>query len=698
VKRKPSFIILFLFCLVLCGQVSNSALSQVNQDQEVLKHEVTVTLKLVQVHVVDGRGEPVTDLAKEDFILYDNGKLQAITDFEKHILFTPGEKGEPAGQEEASSASNFNRKFFLFFDLAFNSARGIENARKAALAFLGQQLLPTDEVGVLSYSVMKTLTVHEPLTADHKKVKEAVEGIGRKDVLGRAEDVERSYWGMIGGMSPANSSELTETEGLMQQLAFRAVNSDRLLFKQQILIFSRTMTELAQALSRIPGHKNILYLSSGIPSSIFEGDTSKKDVNMRNLVFQDAYADIKLSDRFEEMIRRLAASDSSISPLYAEGTNSGSDAGDGFRDRQQLGKTTLQRMAAGTGGKYFGNIQNVEPILEEIQNASSVFYVLGYYIGASWDGKFHELSVKTRRKGCQVQAQTGYFNPKPFRELTAFERKMDFLELALEEKSHFLAPLDLSLKAMPVAVQGLAGLLTIAKIPAAAVQYLSGKQVEIANLIFDEKNDLRHIKSWRVDFTKLPIKDVFLYSLSSLPAGHYKSRLVLRNTETGTSAVSSAQAAVEVPGGSGLQLSPPLLLIPEKKAIYLKGARLPGGDKGQKMIDLPDLYPCDFNIWAPIIEEMERGTAGLTAVIRVYVPGTQYPGLNIIPRVMDEATGEILPIPFSVSQKNPENGVQVSFLSFPSEQLRPGKYVLQFDALETETGLESQIRTTFSIK
>ncbi len=697
-NRNISKIILILLAFTLGVRVSCPASPLSGQSQDVLKHEVSVTLKLVQVQVVDGRGEPVTDLAKEDFILYDNGKLQTITDFEKHILFIPGEKGEPAGPQDTSSASKFNRKFFLFFDLAFNSARGIENARKAALAFLGQQLLPTDEVGVLSYSVMKTLTVHEPLTADHKKVEEAVEGIGRKDVLGRAEDVERSYWGMIEEMTRPENAGMSETERLEQGNAFNSIRMDRLLFKQQVLIFTRIMKELAQALSRIPGHKHILYLSAGIPASVFEGDTSKKGANSREFIFQDAFADIKLSDRFEEMVRLLAASDSSVYPLYAEGTNSGSSPEFGFRDRQQLGKTTLQRMAAGTGGKYFGNIQNTEPILKEIQNASSSFYVLGYTIGASWDGKFHELSVKTRRKGCKVQAQTGYFNPKPFRELTALERKMDFLELALEEKSYFLAPLDLSLKAMPVAVEGLAGLLTIAKIPAAAVQYLSGKQVEIANLIFDEKNDLRHIKSWRVDFTKLPIKDVFLYTLSSLPAGHYKSRLVLRNTETGTSAVSSAQAAVEAPDGSGLQLSPPLLLIPEKKAIYLKGARLPGEDKGQKMIDLPDLYPCDFNVWTPIVDEMERGTAGLTAVIRGHVLGTQNPDLNITPRLMAEATGEIIPIPFSVSQKSPGNGVQVSFITFPSEQLGPGKYILQFDALETETGLESQIRTTFSVK
>jgi VWFA-related protein len=697
-KKVAATVILIFLASTLGLPDASPAFPRSGQSQEALKHEVTVTLKLVQVHVLDSRGEPVTDLTKEDFILYDNGKLQAITDFEKHALFAPEEKGEPEARKEESPASEFNRKFFLFFDLAFNTARGIENAKRAALAFLDQQLLPTDEVGVLSYSVNKFLTIHEILTTDHDKVKDAVRGIGREGILGRAEDVEQSYWGTIQEMLRPENEDMSLAETLEQRFAFNPIRMDRLLSKQQVLIFIRVLKELAQALGRIPGHKHILFLSTGIPASIFEGDTSKKTPGLRDFIFQDAFADMKLSDQFEEMIRLMGASDSSVSPLYAEGTNSGSGPEFGFRDRQQLGKTTLQRMAAGTGGKYFGNIQNTEPILREIQNASGSFYVLGYYIDTSWDGKFHELNVRTRRKGCQVHAQTGYFNPKPFRQLTAMERKMDFLELALEEKSHFLAPLDFSIQVTPFTFDGLTGLLTMAEIPSAAVPYFSGSKVEIANLIFDEKNDLRHTKSWRVDFSQVPVKDVFLYTLSSLPAGHYKSRLVLRNTETGVSAVSSARAAVEAPGGSGLQLSPPLLLIPETKAVYLKGARIPKEDHGQEMIDLPDLYPCDFNVWAPVIEDMERGTAGLTAVVHSHVLGAQNPELTITPCLMAEATGEIMPISFSVSQRHLGNGGQVFFITFPSKQLRPGRYVLRFDAQVTGTGLFSQASTTFSVK
>jgi len=52
---------------------SSSAFQEVAQLQKPLQHEVSVTLKLIQVYVTDKKGKPVQDLEKADFIVYDNG-------------------------------------------------------------------------------------------------------------------------------------------------------------------------------------------------------------------------------------------------------------------------------------------------------------------------------------------------------------------------------------------------------------------------------------------------------------------------------------------------------------------------------------------------------------------------------------------------------------------------------------------------
>jgi VWFA-related protein len=696
-NKKNSFIILLpSFLIILFGYVSNSAYSQEKKDQEVMEYEVSVTLKLVQVYVMDSDGNPVMDLEKEDFELYDNGKPQSITDIEKHILFMPSDKTRPQQKEETPSRTKLNRKIFLFFDFAFNSPRGIKNAKEAALYFIDHQLDPSDEVGVLSYSITKYLTVHENLTTNHKKVREAVEGLGIKGILGRAEDVEQKYWEMVSEID--RNPNLPEIEKISKENDFIQLSYDRIYFKQHVSNFSRTMKELGQALSHIQGRKNILYLSTGIPGSIFEGGGSKSPYHSRKLIFKGAIADTHLNDRYEEMIKILAASNSSVYPIYAEGTSMNLNQRYGFQDKGQLGKSSLQRMAIGTGGRYFGNINSYETIMEEIQSATSSFYVLGYYIGEKWDGKYHRISVKVRRKGCKVRSQAGYFNPKPFSELSEFEKELDFIELALEESSQYQAPLSFPVGTISFSTERISGLVTISKIAVEKVRELSGKKVEFINLIFDEKDDLFSFKGWRINLAKLPQNDIFYYSLASLPPGKYTSRIVIRNTKTGKSAVSSSQVIIQRPLDSGLNLSSPLLLVSEKSPVYLKGGFIEQEDEDKKSIDLIDLYSCNLKLFAPVVKEIEQGIPELTAVIRSYIPQIQYPDMKISLRVMDQSLGEIIPIHFSVLHQDPKNHIQISFIILEVHSLKPGNYIIYFDAEETKTRLTSQVSITFSIK
>jgi len=87
-KGKILFLISFLvlnFNLPLSFYSLGHEGQRISPDQPI-QHQVVVTLKLIQVYVTDKKGHPVTDLSSEDFIIYDNGKVQTITEFEKHIV------------------------------------------------------------------------------------------------------------------------------------------------------------------------------------------------------------------------------------------------------------------------------------------------------------------------------------------------------------------------------------------------------------------------------------------------------------------------------------------------------------------------------------------------------------------------------------------------------------------------------------
>ncbi len=126
-KRKIFPIILLLAFLFQPGlHRLNSESAQAKKGQKTFQQEVVVTLKLVQVHVTDKKGNPITDLTKDDFILYDNRKLQTITDFEKHLLAIPekpvklGKKAIERIEEiklppSPDMSSRLNRKFVFLF-------------------------------------------------------------------------------------------------------------------------------------------------------------------------------------------------------------------------------------------------------------------------------------------------------------------------------------------------------------------------------------------------------------------------------------------------------------------------------------------------------------------------------------------------------------------------------------------------------
>lgn len=188
-REKYFFRSLWVVCILLIFiHAINSEPAQKKKGQENIQHEITVSLKLVQVYVTDKKGNPVLDLEKEDFELSDNGKAQLITDFERHVLSLPSVKTVEVQQpkKRIPQVERTGRKFFLFFDFAFNSLGGIDMARKAASHFIDSQIEPIDEVGVLSYSTERGLFLHEYLTTDHAKIHEVVDNIGSGEALGRA--------------------------------------------------------------------------------------------------------------------------------------------------------------------------------------------------------------------------------------------------------------------------------------------------------------------------------------------------------------------------------------------------------------------------------------------------------------------------------------------------------------------------------
>ncbi len=555
-KLKRVFLsIFFILIFLLANNIPLISIPYLeNEAQE--QHEVTVTLKLIQVYVTDKDGKPAMDLALEDFELSDNGKKKDLTEFEKYTLSLPQIEKEkkpleqifqpkPTPTEEIQPAQSMNRKFFLFFDFAFNNREGIKKSREAALHFIDTKLHPTDEVGLLSYSLLNSLSLHEFLTTNHQKVREAVERIGMKNVLGHANNVEEQFWRNTLKLSAPDASEYAQPldnskfsgDPQFQKMRVQATNMDRGAFRQQVSSFTTKLRELAKALRYIPGHKHIILFSSGIPTSFLYGiptpfgvsSTYRKDLSVN---MEDNLGDTARRIKFESMLKELAASNSQFYTLDTEDLRETI-----LQDEQMLGGGTMKQISKTTGGKYYGRIHNYEEIMEEIQNVTSSYYVLGYYIGEQWDGKYHKIKVKVKKKGYKVRAQSGYFNPKPFTEYSEVEKQIHLVDLALNQRSLFEDPIRFYLEPGIDFEKKKDNLKLLSKISVDDLQKIAGENVEIVSLVFNEEDTIVGFKREDIDFSELPTKEFLHTSVMTIPPGAYKCRVVIRNLETGRGAI-----------------------------------------------------------------------------------------------------------------------------------------------------------------
>lgn len=602
-------------------------LSASTESQGRLQHDVSVTLKLIQVSVTDDKGNPVPGLAKSDFELFDDGARVEITDFENHVSVTDTLKGDAAGDAPSSdrlnpapatSAPLMPRKFILLFDFAFNNPRGIIQARAAARHFLGTGLRPEDEVGVISVSMARGLAIHEFLTTRHDLVGKAVEAVNVKDAVGRADEIEEEYWRRQseGTLNPGGKS-------LFQ------LNAERQDSKAQVSLFLDMMTKLAGALRHVAGPKHILLFSTGLPESLIYGNRMSPSMVLlpggRVLTAYDP-GDSTLIRKNETMLKEFAAASCSFfafdtreaalvqslftydSQTLEEGqrtifTGGGASLSTNqvFKDDKLTGFFTLRKAAGATGGEYFSNIRQYERSLARVQAVTDNYYVLGYYINERRDGRFHKLRVKLKTKGYTVRTQAGYFNPRPFRDYSDLEKRLHLVDLALSPAPDARILVEPRMSSL-IYAEGKESMITLfTAIPPEVMQSLLGRRIEFVSLVFDSKDNVVQTDRAEVAVSENRGRQAFYVTETTLGPGRYRCRLVLRDMESGESGVSSADLVVKDRPAPGLEVDTPLIVAEKEPPLYL------GTAAGSHLPKWREHYGIDSGRLSPIVGPSFQG-------------------------------------------------------------------------------------------
>jgi len=343
----------------------------------------------VDVTVLDKKGEPVTNLTKDDFELLEDGQPQSIETLK--LIEADGTAGSDRAddmsleirsqsQAAAEAARDDVRVFVIFWDeYHIGQMVPATRAREALENFVQTAFGPTDLVAVMD---QLTPTDAIQLTRDHRALADQVHQLkGRMGV----------YIPARSAMEEAQLGRGPGVEVIRAQVTSSALES--------------TIDYLG---SIKEGRKAILFVSETIgPLGPTPLDTT---------------------DWLDHAIREANANNVTIYSLDPRGL-----------DMNLRHSDVLIALANNTGGKQFSNNYPAAALKEIVKNASA-FYLLGYVSAKNpADGKFHKIAVHVKRSGIEVKARTGYYAPS-LAEMDAAAKKAEENK-APPEISKALAPL-----------------------------------------------------------------------------------------------------------------------------------------------------------------------------------------------------------------------------------------------------------------
>jgi hypothetical protein len=490
-----------------------------------------------------------------------------------------------------------------------------------------------------------------------------------------------------------------------------AAKAQREEIKRIAEVYRLRLTDVARSMRFVEGQKHFILFSSGLPTSLVYGTQTGNPSQAASAggwgTGRLDIGDSVLKSRNEIMMREFMAAGCMFftfdtresakgTDLFAWdtiGLESGgrtvlstqgvfSDSTSLFKDEKTTGADYLKRMSDQTGDKYFSNLNRYEKNLDQVQSLTGTYYVLGYPINERWDGKYHEVRVEVKRKGCEVRAQAGYFNPKPFTEYSRLKKQLHLFDLALNERALSRMPERVALGAFSSSAEGISRLGFLARVPGEVAAKFSGGRVEFVVIVFDEEGEIADMVREEAAAGSIGGSELAFATGTTLRPGDYACRLVIRDMDTGQSAVAATKATVVKPQFSGLQLGTPLVLEPRSGCQLLSA----GSKKAREAFPWRDVYPYDDTSYTPLLAELPAGTPSIRVVMPcTFQAGTQ-PELALSAQFIDAVTGTRWPLPISRTDRIPSGPLEVLTLEIPAAGLAPGSYYLHLYAQDRTSG------------
>jgi len=342
-----------------------------------------VNTRLVEVDVVvrDKNG-PVTDLAKDDFTIFDNGKLQHVDVFSvstaERLKAKTGSSPLPAGVVTNRSAGQAPTSATAILFDRLNTADGYQrDGHRQLLSYLRS-------------SRSEDLTAVYVLGDDLKLVQNFTND--REQLIRAATKMEVGDLPGVDNRTVREIAQSTSVGRVTRRDVRTAVAVADFSVAVRVDPTEDAIEFIARHLSALPGRKSLVWMSAGIPLSITQGTSNDGR-----------------ESQLGRATRLLTDANIAVYPVDTRGLR----APDPPRGRRGLDPNpppdAMIRLADETGGRafYFNN-DLADSIRTAIADAE-VSYTLGFYPSDNgFDGKFHSLAVRVGRKDVEVRHRSGY--------------------------------------------------------------------------------------------------------------------------------------------------------------------------------------------------------------------------------------------------------------------------------------------------
>jgi VWFA-related protein len=670
-----------------------------------------IEIVTVDAVVVDGKGNPVTGLRREDFLLSQDGVVQPIESFEPVELPSLPETGatprHPPVAANTRAELRSGRVFAIVFDDMHLSQLQAYRAKQAIAQFLDKGVREGDRVVLMATSGQASWTAR--MRADRDELLAVMKRLdGRRMLetsnLDRMTDYEAmrivQYRDTSVGqrvMRRFDDAGVLNQPGLSGQDKYDTSGAQRYgsnvshpyveLRAQEVYDLALTRTKitlqsierLLEGLGAVKGRKSLILVSEG-----FILDPTVRD--SREVVRAARKANVAiyfLDTRGLEGTSSLYGAELGVAPVAQ-------DIGPLLADLSFEAQGS-EELASATGGFTVKNTNDLAGGIVRISNELRAYYLLGYHPPQSLeDGRFHKIEVRVNRKNVEVRARRGYYAPEPGKP-AARPDKDETLDPDLRRAVD--APFELDGVPLRMTAYALGETLVgTSKVVVAA-------EVDLRNMAFEKQEDrlvdavdlllfVTHRETGEVvqypETLAMRLKPETLertpwYPLVrefDLGPGAYQAKLVVRDQKGGK--LGSVFHSFTVPDRTGFSAATPVL---SKKL----GADAQDPQAFRPVIQVSRSFPVGGRLYCQIEvfnaqKDVETGKAQVTQ------------GFTL--RTSDGSIVlEAAPTPISPSPK----GGLTRLMGIPLDGLRPGEYEIEIHLKDQMAGKTLELREPLSL-